>query len=62
MEENYEQLYHRVMSLLKATRMEHGLCEPRSRRACTHCNAKDDLDKLLAEYKGARIRVLSFGD
>lgn len=47
--------YYRVMSLLRATKMEHGQCQPRSRKACTHCNAKDELDKLLAEYKGPPI-------
>lgn len=44
--------FHAVMSLLQAMQMEHGLCEPRSRRACTHCNAKDDLDALVKAYKG----------
>lgn len=55
MKPDYEQLYNRVMSLLRATRIEHGLCEPRERRACTHCNAVDDLKKMVDEYKGARI-------
>lgn len=47
--------YHHVMSLLRNTKMEHGLCQPRERRACTHCNAIEELDKLLKDYKGARI-------
>lgn len=50
-----EQEYHRVMALLQNTRMEHGLCQPRERRACTHCNAVDDLNKLMEEYKGPPI-------
>lgn len=54
-EPDYEALYNRVMSLLRSTRMEHGLCQPRERRACTHCNAVDDLNKMVDEYKGARI-------
>lgn len=32
-----------------ATKMEHGTCEPRGERACTACNAKDDLTTLLEE-------------
>jgi len=52
---NYEQEYNRVMGLLRNTKMPHGLCEPRERKACTHCNAVEELDKLIAEYKGARI-------
>ena len=52
---SYEQKYNRVMSLLRNTKMAHGLCEPRERKACTHCNAVEELDKLIAEYKGARV-------
>jgi hypothetical protein len=37
--------------------MEHGTCEPRSRKACTACNAKDELAKLLAGYRGAVVRL-----
>lgn len=48
-------LYHRVMQLLRNAKLPHGQCQPRSRRACAHCNAVDDLAKLEAEYKGARI-------
>ena len=51
--------YHRVMRLLKNTRMEHGLCVPRGRRACTNCNATDDLKKMVDDYKGQRIRPSS---
>lgn len=49
--------YHRVMSLLLATKMEHGLCKPRSRRACTHCNAREELERLLTAYGGPPIRA-----
>lgn len=52
--------YHRVMGLLRDMQMEHGLCKPRSRMACTACNAKDELDRLLAEYKGPPIIPASF--
>lgn len=55
-----EQSYYRVMDLLRRTRMEHGLCQPRSRRACSHCNAVDDLKVMVDEYKGAPIRIASF--
>lgn len=54
-----EQLYNLVMSLLRQSKMPHGLCEPRERQACTHCNAVDALDKMLEQYKGARIIPLT---
>lgn len=47
--------YHRVMSLLRNTQMDHGLCQPRERRACTHCNAQDELNELVKRYKGRPI-------
>ena len=47
--------YHSVMGWLRDLTMEHGLCVPRERLACTHCNARDNLDKHLAEYKGPMI-------
>lgn len=43
------------MQLLRNMRLPHGLCEPRERRACTACNAKEELDGLVDSYKGARI-------
>lgn len=54
-EPNYEQLYHEVMSAVKRSRMEHGLCEPVERNACTACAAKRKLDQMLAEWKGPRV-------
>lgn len=48
--------FHQVMSLLSNLQMPHGTCRPRERRACTHCNARDDLDKMLAEYKGIPVQ------
>lgn len=51
----YKQNYHKVMQLLKRTKMKHGLCKPRIRRACTHCNAIDDIEIMLADYKGPEI-------
>ena len=51
----YEHQFHEVMGALRRTKMEHGLCEPVERNACTHCAAQRKLDKMLAEYKGPRI-------
>lgn len=49
--------FHRVMGPLPNMQMEHGTCRPRERRACTHCDAKDDLIKLLAKCTGQRHGV-----
>lgn len=51
------QKYHRVMQLLRDMRMEHGLCKPRERKACTACNAKDALNKMIDEYTGAPVTL-----
>jgi hypothetical protein len=48
-------LYFDAMDAWKRTKMKHGLCEPRSRKACSHCNAVDALDAMLSKYKGRRI-------
>lgn len=47
--------YHKAMHCLLNMQMQHGLCEPRSRKACTHCNAKDRLDAMIAEYRGPMV-------
>lgn len=52
---NYEELYHRAMDAYRCTKMEHGLCKPVERKACTHCHGVRELDKMLAEYKGRRM-------
>jgi len=52
-----EHQYHDVMGALRSTKMEHGLCEPVERKACTHCAGQRKLDKMLAEYKGPRITL-----
>ena len=49
--------FHRSMSLLRKTKLKHGLRQPRERRACTHCNAVEDIEKMLAEYRGAPVRL-----
>lgn len=47
--------YHLVMQHLQNMQMKHGLCEPRSRLACTHCNSKDALAGLVSNYNGPKI-------
>ncbi len=47
--------YHEIMALVGDLQMEHGLCQPRARRACTRCNATDDLAALLQGYRGPRV-------
>lgn len=54
---NYEIEYNRIMGLLRATRMQHGKCQPREHRACTHCNAVDDIERLVNEWGGPRISL-----
>lgn len=49
------QNYHRAMQCLSDMKMEHGLCQPRSRKACTNCNAADILEAMQSAYKGPRI-------
>ena len=52
----------RIMQLYEATKMEHGTCQPRERKACTACNAKDELDQLLADWKGPKITRSALAD
>lgn len=54
--------FHIVMQCLQDLRLEHGLCQPRERLACTHCNAQDKLDEMLAQYKGPLIVLSSVGN
>lgn len=56
---NYERLHNKVMDLLRNTKMEHGLCDPRERRACSHCNAVEELDKITENYDAAPQDVMS---
>lgn len=53
--------FHRVMGLLLNLQMAHGTCHPRERRACTNCNARDDLNQMIAEYNGAPVKLQSGG-
>jgi len=47
--------HNRLMELYKKTKMDHGLCEPVERKACTNCAARRELDRLLSEWKGPRV-------
>lgn len=44
--------YDGLMQLLKDSKMKHGTCKPRSRKACTACNAQEQLDALVAKWRG----------
>jgi len=39
------------LDLLDKASFDHGTCEPRINMACTACNAKDELDRKLSDYK-----------
>jgi hypothetical protein len=47
--------FHRVMTLLRNMTLEHGKCHPREAKACTNCNAEEELQVMLENYKGPRI-------
>lgn len=47
--------FHKVMECLQKMKRPHGKCEPREDRACSHCNGADDLQKIIASYRGARV-------
>jgi hypothetical protein len=47
--------FHKVMDCLRKMKMQHGKCEPRKDRACSHCNGADDLQEIVRNYKGRRI-------
>lgn len=49
------QKYHRIMGLLQDLKLDHGKCHPREDHACTHCNAEEEIEKMLKEYRGPRI-------
>ena len=55
--DSWELKYNEVMAALKRSKMEHGLCKPIERNACTACMAKRKLDQLLSEWKGPRITL-----
>lgn len=46
-----------ILGLLRNTKMEHGICKPRSRKACTACNSQDELDKIVAGWKGFTMEL-----
>ena len=47
--------YDHVLGLIRSTKMYHGTCKPRERKACTACNAQEELDKILSGWKGGAI-------
>lgn len=47
--------YHEVMQALKRSKMQHGLCEPIERHACTACAALRKLESMVSDYKGPRV-------
>lgn len=49
--------YEGIMELLRDSRMKHGTCKPRSRKACTACNAQEILDKRIAQWRGPTIAL-----
>ncbi len=53
--EKEAELFHEVMDCLRKMKMEHGLCEPRERRACSHCKGANDLQMIVATYKGRKV-------
>jgi len=53
--------FHRVMQLLRDMLKPHGTCKPRERKACTACNAMDELARILSDYKGAPLKLSEQG-
>ena len=49
--------YHIVMAWLRDMNLPHGKCEPRSDKACTHCNAADCLSAFMLCYRGAPVSI-----
>lgn len=46
-----------ILGMLRDTKMKHGTCQPRSRKACTACNAQEELDKIVAAWKGFTMEL-----
>jgi hypothetical protein len=53
------ELFHEVMRCLQDMKMPHGLCKPRSKMACTNCNAIDRLQAIFFSYRGPRVIAAS---
>ena len=47
--------FHEAMQCFKDMQLPHGLCKPRSRMACTNCNAADRLRELVDSYRGPKV-------
>ncbi len=50
-----------VLGLLRNMKLEHGTCQPRERKACTNCNSKERLDKIVDDWKGHRLELSGGG-
>lgn len=50
--DDWQAKYEHVLGLLRDTKIQHGTCQPRSRKACTACNAQELLDKIMKDWKG----------
>ena len=49
--------FDKVMGCLRRMQLPHGLCKPRERKACTVCNAKDELDRMVEAYSGRIVKL-----
>lgn len=50
--DDWQTKYEHVLGLLRDTKMKHGTCQPRSRKACTACDAQEILDQIVKDWKG----------
>lgn len=41
-----------LLGLIRNTKLQHGTCQPRSRKACTACNSQEELDQILKDWNG----------
>jgi len=49
--------YHRLMGLLRSSKLPHGACDPPERKACTACMAQREIETMLGEYRGAPVSI-----
>jgi len=55
---DYQTELHRICDLLRRSKMDHGLCKPVDRNACTACVAQRKLDEVANTYKGKYLRIV----
>jgi hypothetical protein len=46
-----------LLSLVRSSLRLHGLCQPRERKACTACNAADELREIVKAWGGLRVHL-----